>query len=65
MRVLGSGCDVLVDGGFGGGPFLELAVDEDGAGSDGGDEVGCVDAAPAVLGGVEELVGHGGEGGLA
>lgn len=59
LTVLGSGCDVLLDVGVGCGPFLELAVGEGGAGSDGGDEVWCVDAAPAVLGGVEEFVGHG------
>ena len=61
MRILGLGCDGLLgDGvfrvGLGGGPFLELAVGEDVAGSYGGDEVGCVDPAPPVLGGVEELV---------
>ena len=32
------------------GSFDELAVDEDRIGSDEGDEVGCVDAAPAALG---------------
>ena len=60
MRILGSGCDILLlDGGFGdGGPFLELAVDEDCTGSHGWDEVGCVDLAPAVLRGVKKLVGH-------
>jgi hypothetical protein len=35
MRVLGSGGDVLVDG-VGSGHFLELAVGEDGAGSQAG-----------------------------
>lgn len=66
MRILGLGGDGLLgDGGFGvgGGPFLVVAVGEDGAGSDGGDEVGCVDFAPPVLGSVEEFVGHGHSGG--
>jgi integrase/recombinase XerD len=30
-----------------------------GAGADEGDEVGCVDGAPAALGGLDELEGHG------
>ena len=41
-------------GGFGlgflAGPFDELAVDEGRSGADQGDQVGCVDGAPAVLG---------------
>ena len=55
---LRSGGDVSVVGGLVGGPFLVFAVDEDAAGSDEGDEVGGVDLAPSVLGGVEEFVGH-------
>lgn len=59
-----SGCDVLGVGQVGLAPFLWLAVDEDGSGSDQGDQVGTVDAAPSLLSGVAQLVGHG-QGGLA
>ena len=58
---MSSGCDVLLHGGVVGvvgGPFLELAVVEGGTGPDEGCEMGCVDFAPPVLGGVEEFVGH-------
>jgi len=58
---LRSGGDVLLGGvgvGVVGGPFLVVAVDEDGACSHERDEVWGVDFAPSVLGGVEELVGH-------
>ncbi len=55
---LTSGCDVLLGVGWVGGPFLEFPVDKHSPGSHEGDEVGGVDTAPAVLGGVEELVGH-------
>ena len=57
---LASGGDVVLDrvgDGLVGGPFLEFPVDEDGANSHERDAVWRVDAAPAVLGGVEELVG--------
>src|SRR5215813_11863329 len=41
------------------GPFDELAVDEGCSGADQGDQVGCVDGTPAVLGGFDELERHG------
>ena len=47
------------------GSFDELAGVEDGAGVDEGDQVGCVDGAPAGLGGLNELERHGQPGGLA
>jgi len=37
------------------GSFHELAVGERGAGAQEGDQVGTVDRAPTVLGGLEEL----------
>ena len=40
------------------GSFDESAVDEGRAGADQGDEVGGVDGAPAVLGGLDELERH-------
>ncbi len=45
------------------GLFDELAVFEAGAGADEGDEVGCVDGAPARLRGFDELERHGQPGG--
>lgn len=42
-----------------GGPFDEDSLRERGAGSDERDEVRAVDGSPAILGGFEELVGHG------
>jgi len=42
---------------------LWVAVDEDSSGSDKGHEVVPVEAPPSVLGGVDELVGHGQGGG--
>src|ERR671933_3066261 len=48
-----------------GGSFDQLAVDEGGAGADQGDQVGCVDRAPAVLGGLDEFERHGQPGGAA
>ena len=47
-----------------GGAFDELATLEGGAGADERDEVGCVDGAPAFLGGVDQLECHGDPGGL-
>src|SRR5262245_7932413 len=46
---------------FGGpvGSFDEFAVDEGGAGADESDQVGCVHRAPAVLGRLHGLEGHG------
>ncbi len=44
--------------------FDELAVLELRTGADEGDEMGCVDGAPAVLRGHDQLVGHGQTGGL-
>ena len=41
------------------GSFDKLAVDELGAGPDECDEVGCVHGAPAGLGGLDQLEGHG------
>ena len=41
------------------GSFDQLAVDEEGAGADKGDQVGCVDRAPAGLCGLDEPEGHG------
>jgi hypothetical protein len=41
------------------GPLDEHPVDERGAGADEGDELGCVDGAPAVLRCFDELEGHG------
>ncbi len=35
--------------------FDEFAVEEQGTGADQGDQVGCVDRAPAGLGGFDEL----------
>lgn len=49
--------------GVGVGWFDELAVDECGAGAEKRDEVEGVDRAPAGLGGLDELVGHGQPGG--
>lgn len=43
--------------------FDQHALVEGRAGSDEGDQVGCVDRAPAALGGLNELVGHGDSGG--
>ena len=40
------------------GSFDEDAVGEGRAGADEGNQVGCVHGAPAVLGGLDELVGH-------
>jgi hypothetical protein len=40
------------------GSLDELVAVEGGAGADEGNEVGCVDRAPTVLGGLEELEGH-------
>ena len=40
------------------GSFDELSGVEDGAGADEGDQVGCVDGAPAHLGGFDELERH-------
>src|SRR5829696_2177628 len=40
------------------GSFDELAVDEHRAGADEGDEMRCVDRAPAVLRGLDELECH-------
>jgi len=40
------------------GSFEELAGLEDGTGADESDEVGCVDRAPAVLRGLDELERH-------
>jgi hypothetical protein len=45
------------------GAFDEFAVEEQGTGADQGDQVGCVDRAPAGLGGFDELEGHGQPGG--
>jgi hypothetical protein len=45
--------------GFLAGSLDELSVGEGGSGADEGDEVGRVDGAPAVLGGLDELEGHG------
>jgi hypothetical protein len=47
-----------------GGAFDEVAGFEAGADADEGDEVGCVDRAPAGLGGFDELERHGQTGGL-
>src|SRR5207253_2015466 len=44
--------------------FNELAAFEAGPGADERDEVGCVDGAPAFLGGVDQLECHGDPGGL-
>ena len=44
--------------------FDELAADERGAGADKRDEVGCVDGAPEVLGGRDQLEGRGQASGL-
>jgi hypothetical protein len=44
--------------------FDELAAFEAGAGAHQGDEVGCVDRAPPVLGGLDELERHRKAGGL-
>jgi hypothetical protein len=41
------------------GSFDEAAFVEVGAGADEGDEVGCVDGAPAALGRLNELERHG------
>jgi hypothetical protein len=45
------------------GSFDELSVDEGRAGADEGDEVGAVDRAPAVLGGLDQLERQGQPGG--
>ncbi len=45
------------------GSFDEFAAPEAGAGADECDEFGCVDRAPAVLGGLDELERHGQSGG--
>jgi hypothetical protein len=50
MKQLLSGCRFR-------GSFDEAAVDERRAGADEGDEVRCVTARPAVLGGPDELEG--------
>jgi hypothetical protein len=44
--------------------FTELAAFEAGPGADERDEVGCVDGAPAFLGGVDQLECRGDPGGL-
>jgi hypothetical protein len=44
--------------------FNGLAAFEAGPGTDEHDEVGCVDAAPAFLGGLDQLECHGDPGGL-
>ena len=44
--------------------FNELAAFEAGPGADERDEVGCVDGAPAFLGGVDQLECRGDPGGL-
>lgn len=59
-----SGGDVLGVGLVGLTPFLWLAVDEDGSGSDEGNQLGRVDSSLSLLGAVDEFVGHG-RGGLA
>lgn len=45
-------------------PGNEAAAFEAGPGADERDEVGCVDGAPAFLGGVDQLECHGDPGGL-
>ena len=45
------------------GSFDLFAVGEGDAGADEGDEVGCVDGAPAGLGGLDEFERHGDAGG--
>jgi hypothetical protein len=46
------------------GSLDKVAAFEAGAGADEGHEVGCVEGAPPVLGGFDELEGHGEAGGL-
>jgi len=42
--------------------FEQLSLVECRAGADEGDQMGCVYGAPAGLGGVDQLVGHGNSG---
>src|SRR5665647_2434156 len=67
VKTCGWGCSGGCLGGeCGGFAFEEFALLEACAGADQGDQVGCVDRAPAVLGGLDELERHrdpGGSGG--
>jgi hypothetical protein len=47
------------------GAFDEVSSFEAGSGADEGDEVGCVDGPPPLLGGLDELEDHGEGGGRA
>src|SRR5665647_839640 len=59
VKSCGWGCSGGCLGGeCGGFTFEEFALLEACAGADQGDQVGCVDRAPAVLGGLDELERH-------